>query len=142
MPWVSPTSHNDLGIWQSEANAYDGDTGTDATCGLAALGTYQGFLELLIAEISSSKLRFYLGASQGGAPTYDIDVYYSGAWHDLYEATPAVDEWVEVSYGSTQDVTKMRINYKNSSWNSAALAEVEFEDLSPAESGAQVIISS
>lgn len=129
MPWSSPTSFIDNGGWSgaNAPNTYDGDTGTGCICGVGALNTYQGTLELHREAVIGSKLRYYISAAIG-TPTIDIDVYYSGAWHNLLEAAPIVGSWTEVSYGGSYSVTAMRINFKNAEWHTLELAEVELEN--------------
>jgi len=119
--WVSPTGHDDPdGAWTNEANAYDGNTGTDASC--AGLGKY---LELTIAAIRCDKVRFF--NSNAGAPEHIlVDVYYDSDWHNVYDAAAEQGEWTEASIGTIESVTAARIKYDSlSAWS---LGEFEFNN--------------
>lgn len=101
--WVLPTSHNDPDSkWSDDANAYDDDTGT----GALSLSGLTWFLELILASpINCDKIRFWSGA----ATTVDIDVYYDGTWHDVYQGTPVGSQWEEKSIPTgTKIVSKAR----------------------------------
>ena len=105
MAWVSPTGHNDPDSkWTTEANAYDEDTDTHAW-------TFQDgyYLELTLeSAISCDKVRSWWSTSTGDADV-DIDVYYSGAWHNIHSGVIGKGDWVESSLGSTQTVEKARV---------------------------------
>ena len=115
MGWISPTSHSDPDTkWNSEASAYDDDTGTYAYNPITEYGYY---LELNHAALSCSKVRiyptsYYSGSSQD--PDVAIDVYYSSAWHNIHSGVLSpYSNWHEISIGSTQTVTAARVK-----WNS------------------------
>jgi hypothetical protein len=113
--WLSATAHNDPDShWSSEANAYDGNTATYACEGALAVG-WNGFLELSRAAVLGSKLRVYMDFNTDwGVDKVDIDVYYSAAWHDVYEGAVANQTWVEKDIpGGPQSVTAMRIRYSH-----------------------------
>ena len=105
MGWVSPTGHNDPDSkWTAEANAYDDDTDSHAW-------TFNDgyYLELTLGSaISCDKVRSWWATSTGDADV-DIDVYYSGAWHNIHSGVISKGDWVESSLGSTQTVEKARI---------------------------------
>ena len=105
MAWVSPTGHNDPDSkWTTEANAYDEDTDTHAW-------TFQDgyYLELTLeSAISCDKVRSWWSTSTGDADV-DVDVYYSGAWHNIHSGVVGKGDWVESSLGSTQTVEKARV---------------------------------
>ena len=122
--WVSPTGFVDPDTkWNSEGNAYDGDTGTSSTS--AVIGAaWSSYLELTHAEIACNKVHFWVG----GYTTVDVDVYYGAAWHNIYSATPAFDEWVEAAFGSTEDVTAARVRiYQPIGGQQRTVAIFEFE---------------
>ena len=101
--WVSPTSKED-DQWTDSELMYDGNTvtfGWNSTNGRA--------VTLLIASTSCSKIRIYAGRAAGGSADLDIDVYYSGGWHAIHDGPLAEDTWVEISVGSTEDITKAKI---------------------------------
>lgn len=115
MGWLRPTSYNDAeNKWVYEATAYDGNTATHAITspGIAA-GTWSSFLEFSRASIPCSKLRFYCLTYDYATGSIDIDAYYGGAWHDVYQGSYTKVVWVEKSLGATYDVTKVRIRLYN-----------------------------
>lgn len=122
MGWISPTSHNDPdSSWTNEPNAYDGDTGTLASCSTAAR-----YLELILGSaINCDKVRVYASAVIGDC-NIAIDVYYSAAWHNIFSGLHTKNVWVEHAIGATESVDKMRVKTNNS--NIHQLKECEFND--------------
>jgi len=111
---VSPTSATDTGSgWTNEANAYDGDTATYASSSSIGAGVWTQYLELNIAAMSCGSIRFYAWNAAGWNLLIDLDVYYGGAWHDVYSGTFTDRAWVTKSIGSTQSVTACRIRIYN-----------------------------
>lgn len=122
MGWISPTGHNDPdGDWSYETRAYDDDLVKWAY----ENGT--GYLELTHAALLCDKVRFY---TEGwyGTHTLDLDVYYGGAWHNIYSANPPEDQWVEVAIGSTESVTAARVKASSSS-NVHLFNELDFNEV-------------
>ena len=107
MGWISPTSHFDFsGEWIDPTNGYDDNLATDT---FDPEG--QNWLELIHAAILCSKVRFYyISDSFGDALNVEIDVYYGGAWHTIHDGyAGGSEEWEEFEVGSTQTITKCRI---------------------------------
>lgn len=112
MAWVSPTGHNDPeNEWTDETKAYDESLGTYAYTGIGAGLPYT--LELLHAAINCDKVQIQV--YQVSAKSVDVDVYYSGAWHNIYSGTIPDATWEEIPIGSTQSVTKAR-THKTTGW--------------------------
>lgn len=111
--WVSPTSHIDPdGEWWDEEKAYDGNVTTSAYALRVPLG-WSSYLELLVNQAYIDKVRFY-GMSDSAITEIDVDVYYGGAWHDVYEGTFPDGEWVEKDIiGGAQLISKARVRYYN-----------------------------
>lgn len=103
--WVSPTSHNDPdACWSDEGNAYDGNTGTSATCDFD-----DKILELILdAPIECDKVQFWF-SSQTGNWIVEVAVFYDGQYHAIYDENGVEGEYVEVEIGSTETVSKARI---------------------------------
>ena len=114
MGWVLPTSHNDPNSdWGQEVYAYDNNTNTGALNSFLT-GTWCYYLELLHASIPCSKIRYYVGEGfHEDGNLIDVDIYYSGAWHDVYQGTFTVGAYIEKSLGGTYNITKMRIRFYN-----------------------------
>ena len=128
MAWVSPTGHNDPDSkWFSEANAYDEDTET------YAYDLQNGYyLELTLGSaISCDKVRIF-AERYTSSVSYDldadVDVYYSGAWHNIHSGTITKNTWVELPIGSTQVVDKARIK-TNDTTPSRRIKEFEFNEV-------------
>ncbi len=131
--WVSPTGHNDPDNgWNNEGNAYDGDTGTRATTPSLTVGTWSTFLELTHTAINCSKIRFFLSFLTYLLSEVDIDVYYGGAWHDVYQGGYTKDEWIEKDIpAGEQLVTKARFRVKRAySDGIGELNEFDFGEVS------------
>lgn len=114
--WVSPTSFIDAdGEWTNEEKAYDDDVATPAQDMLDG-SSWSSYLQLLVNAASIDKVKFYAFFSAISIDKIDVDVYYEGAWHDLYEGAFADKEWVEkdVVAGASL-ISKARIRLYNSS---------------------------
>lgn len=128
--WPSPTGST-AGNWSNATNAYDDDTDSDATRLIGHPPEWSGYLLLTIAAQSCASIRYFVGTDTHADITkIDVDVYYGGAWHDLYEGAFTKGEWItkDIS-GGPFAVTQARIQFWNSSDVSdrtAALAEFDF----------------
>lgn len=125
--WISPTSHSDPdNKWSFEEEAYDGDLATLASPFTPA-GSWSGYLILLLNEVYINKIKFsaiYQAAIQNSV---DVDVYYGGAWHDVYEGAYAPLEWVEKDIpAGVQLVSKARIRFYNNDDEPRGLVLYEF----------------
>jgi len=110
--WISPTGHNDPDEkWTNPQCAYDGNTSLAASHLNTLMGTFSSFLELTIDAIQCSKARFW-GNYTGNFYTVDFDVYYDGAWHDVFEGAAVHLAWNEFDLGGTFQVTKARYRQK------------------------------
>lgn len=109
--WVIPASHNDpSNAWTGETTAYDGSL----ILGSAYTTTTNAVLELISGSpIYTSKLRIYGSATNSGTPFNPhivLDVYYSGAWHNVYTGVLQSGTWVEKTLTSPQTIEKARIS--------------------------------
>ena len=112
--WLSPTGYVDPdNVWIEEVKAYDEDLGL-ATKYTIPPTSWSSYLELTIAAISCSKVRFSAYYNASYINQISLDVYYSSGWHNIYEGTYAHRVWVEKEIGSTQTVTAMRVKFYNS----------------------------
>jgi len=124
MAYIRPYLYNDPNSkWVSETNAYDGDTGT-----YAYDTAYNNWLELIfVVPIYCDKIRLYAVRRVGVEdwnPVIDIDVYYDGGWHDVFEGMITKNTWVERTIsGGPFIVSKARIK----STYDAVLRLKEFE---------------
>ncbi len=127
--WVTPTGFNDpSGTWSDETKAYDDDIVTFAE-GVNASHGWSDFLELLVPNMSCSSLRYYLPAwGIGDASEIDLDVYYGGGWHDIYQGALAYNNaWNVKALGITKIVSKMRFRYYNGSGMAGTPNAYEFD---------------
>jgi len=128
--WVSPTGFNDPdSLWNSETLAYDVDTGTGANSYNGTARTWGSYVELNIASISCNSIRFYAYYSAADINSVSIDVYYSGAWHNIFEGIYVNQTWEEKAIGSTQDVTAARVRFYAKKTATAYLYEFEFNEI-------------
>jgi len=112
--WLSPTGHVDPdNVWIEEVKVYDEDLGLAAKYTIPPT-SWSSYLELTIAAISCSKVRFSAYYNASYINQISLDVYYSSGWHNIYEGTYAHRVWVEKEIGSTQTVTAMRVKFYNS----------------------------
>lgn len=133
MGWRTPTGHYDPdGQWIDETKAYDNNFGTYAYDDVSPT-SWGSFLELTIGEIPCGSVRFY--AEYGGefaVNSIDLDVYYSGTWHDVYQGSYLHGTWVEKTFGAGHYVSKARVKFYNSGAtpSSAVLFEFNFHETS------------
>jgi len=114
--WVSPTGHEDPDSgWNYEEYAYDDELGTDAATSDVDPETWSTFLELTHTTLDCSRLRFYILYENPWMDEIDLDVFYSGDWHHVYQGSYEYDVWVEKSLGGAFSVTKARVRFYNRS---------------------------
>lgn len=115
MAWVSPTGFVDPdSAWTAETLAYDDDTGTKARRSAVPINTWSEYLELTIGAISCDKVQFWASYSALEINEIDLDVYYEGGWHDVFQGAYAHRTWVEKSIpAGTKTVTAARARFYN-----------------------------
>jgi len=115
MAWISPTGHETPTTWTNPANAYDNNTASYAVSDDINYGTWGDYLVLTLAGAYCDKIRHYsYGTSMAEVKKItqiDIDAYYDGAWHDIYEGVFSDDTWEEKLLESIKYVTKVRVRY-------------------------------
>ena len=130
--WVKPTGYNDPDSgWLYETQAYDNNVCNWAYCGGEGAAGWRPYLELTHSAMYCSKVRFYAYWNSGLITLIDIDVYYDGAWHDVFQGAFANEIWIEKAIGSTQLITAFRFRFYHSDsdvWS--ALGEVDFYEQS------------
>jgi len=130
--WVSPDDYNDPSSkWKYETKAYDNDESTRAESNkLGPLQGWQwsGYLELTGPTINCDKIRFYAFYHVDYCNKIDVDVYYNGAWHNVYEGAFADNDWVEKNLGGTYSVEKARVRFWYKGFLTGTTADVyEFD---------------
>jgi len=115
MAWVSPTGHSDPDSgWTDETKAYDGNL---ATFAVSPGNQSDKYLVLTRSVLLCDKVRIFACWDEEGdevdAENCCVDVYYSGAWHNIfggqYGETITANVWTEMEIGSTQTVTQARV---------------------------------
>jgi len=111
--WVSPTGYNDPnGGWHDETKAYDDSTSTYAYSSTPG-DSWGVFLELTHSAIVCNKVRFYAHYYESYVIEIDLDVYYGGSWHHVYEGSYSDKAWEEKSLGGSFSVTTARVRFYN-----------------------------
>ena len=125
--WISPTSHIDADDkWLTEENAYDGNVNTFAYEGVEP-SSWGSYLELLVNEQNIDKVKFNAYYSASHISKIDVDVYYDGAWHDVYEGAYPSYTWVEKSIpAGVSLVSKARVRFYNPTARLSLAAFAEF----------------
>ena len=96
--FVSPTGFIDTDSeWLNETLIYDGDVATTSQDRDVPVNTWSSYIQLTIANIFCDSLRFYAIYNAVEINSIDLDAYYDGAWHDVYEGAYADRVWVEKS---------------------------------------------
>lgn len=118
--WVSPTGFSDPdNKWEFEENAFDGNIVTYAQCWCEP-EAWSAFLELTWNEVIIDSLKFYGKLEEGWMEDIDLDVWYEGAWHHVYEDFLALHFWqTKAIPAGAKLCSKARIRVKNlRSWQS------------------------
>jgi len=130
--WTSPTSFEDPNIkWANEGNTYDDSTETAAENNNIPTESWGGYLVLKHAALWCDKIRYYIDSDTSAEISLvDLDAYYNGAWHDIYQGSFTEGEWITKTFSDdVQYVTQCRIRGYNSDASNARnfrLAEVDF----------------
>jgi len=131
MAWQSPTGFNDPdNKWDDETNAYDENTGTEATTIIYKPGEDWAdyWLELTHAALNCSKVQFWAYYETGRIDQIDLDVYYDDGWHDVYQGIYADKEWVEKDIPEgAKSVTAARVRFHNTSALGRTVRLYEFD---------------
>ncbi len=124
--WVSPTSTVDADMaYTDDALVYDGSTTT-----YAHTLTYPNYLEIVLPYlVLCNKIRIHASRDTNtGDPNVDIDVYYGGAYTNIFSGTVTKSTWVEKTF-DTQTITKARVKF-NTFTLRGELYEFAFWDIS------------
>ncbi len=125
MGWVSPTGGSG---WLLSERAYDDNEGNYAYVETAYVG-WTVYLELTHAALDCDKLQFIIKVDVDQLDTVDINVYYDGGWHDVYEGDYPHREWFEKPIlAGTKSVTAVQIRiYSETTVNyTTGVYEVDF----------------
>ncbi len=127
--WVKPTGYIDeIGDWSTPEYAYDGRLNFGAYRWQYA-ESWGDYLTLTLNEAYIESIRFYARHYPDRVEIADIDVYYEGAWHDVYEGWFPDRVWVEKAIpAGIKLVSKARFRFYNQ-WSTPAgtyLYEFEF----------------
>jgi len=127
MGWISPTGFVDSGgTWVSESLAYDEATGTYSYSDLGVVG-WSNWIEYTVPAINCDKVQLWLSRSTGNITEDEIEVYYSGGWHNIHSGIITVDQWVEYQIGSTESVTALRVRmYTDKKSRQCRFCEADF----------------
>jgi len=102
--WVSPTS-NDSTNWSNPANAYDDNTGTNASKTFS-VGATTGELPLVLPySLSTNTIQYY--ASSTVAASLEIELYNGTAWVPVFSGIFTQNQWNNVTFTS-MPVSKVR----------------------------------
>jgi len=130
--WVTPTGDN--GAWGEDSlNARDNNTGTYAAHTISTQYAWNPFLELTHSGMWCDSVEFWANVIDGRIETVDVDVYYDGAWHDVWQGSFSDLAYTVKSLGGTYYITKFRFSFYNiyAGASSAYLHEVKFNTATP-----------
>ncbi|RLI59769.1 MAG: hypothetical protein DRO67_09600 [Candidatus Asgardarchaeum californiense] len=116
--WISPTGHNDpADAWHDEPYAYDNNTGTKAGCTILEFGWWwTPWIELTLnSPTDISKIRFFAWYDYYHCNEVDVDLYYGGGWHNLYQGSYPDRQWMEYAI-NMHDVTAARLSFHVQRW--------------------------
>lgn len=122
------------GIWAQETRAYDNNTASAAAINVAVPGTSWSDYLVFDHDFTMAGMQFYAKYNAASWSQIDIDAYYDGAWHDVYQGTYPHHTWTQKWFPGVYTVTQTRVRFYNSNaeaqTESYLLREVQF--LTPA----------
>lgn len=119
--WASPTGASG---WTNSNLAYDENTATKAEFAKEGAG-WSDYLVLTIASTYCDTVRFY-ATKNSNVTDVDLDVYYNGAWHDVYGGSWTSDTWVSKTLGGGYNVTSARIRFYCTNTTTFYMNEFDF----------------
>ncbi len=111
MGWISPTGASGVD-WVNPERVYD-ESLSWYTCDGTTDAGWTEFIELTVGALDCDKVRFYceLASSNQFMGDIDLDVYWGGAYHDIYQGAYNGGEWTEKALGGVYSVTKARVRF-------------------------------
>ncbi len=146
--WVHPTSSVDGGAaWGNDDNIWDNNTATSATTSgnIGATSWYTFPIEAHRAATYCSGIRYWAAVGGDPTPQANVDAFYGGAWHDVYQGVFTPLAWNTTYLATPQTITAVRIDLYNSTGGVLAgdVYEIEWGEAAYVEgavaSGAHVI---
>jgi hypothetical protein len=128
--WTLPTAHIDAGgSCIDEAQAYDGNTGTDSTWDLSVpASNYTGEIQYNLASaIKVDRIRIWTSSTGNG--TVDLDIYNGGAWKNISETAVTDGAYNSIPLGATYSISEFRVRIKNTTvgpLGSMSINEINF----------------
>ncbi len=116
--WISPTGYSDPEYsWHDEIYSFDGNTETKAGCTITRIGwRWTPWLELTLPQaIGCNKIRFYAWYDEDHCDEVDVDIYFNGNWHHVFQGSYTGYQWVQKTFNE-QSVTKARISFHVKRW--------------------------
>lgn len=108
--WQSPTSASGTG-WTNPSNTYDENTSTYAEYSIPN-ASWSEWITMPTNSLTCGKVRHWVTRQDTYVMDLDLEVYYSGGWHDIGTGFNDGD-WRESSIGSYQDVSSARMRFYN-----------------------------
>lgn len=112
--WVSPTGYTETG-WSDESNAYDDNAATCAVYYGWGNQTWSPWLTLSRAAVTSTQIKWYNNYIYKDyfwqSPTVQIDIYYGGDWHNIFNGHAA--EGYVITTFAQQTITGVRLRKFN-----------------------------
>uniref|UniRef100_A0A6M3JZ81 Uncharacterized protein n=1 Tax=viral metagenome TaxID=1070528 RepID=A0A6M3JZ81_9ZZZZ len=134
---VTPTAASG---WTDSNNVRDDNNGTFAQTALTA-ATWGAYLVVDQNAANCTGVRFYSITSNSAETTItvDVDVYYSAAWHNVFQGdiirSSATVVWHTFTLGNVQSVTSARIRLKDTTGGTGSIYEADFINTSGSASG-------
>ena len=113
--FVSPTGYEESTGWIDPANAYDANDATYTYHYNWWQQTWTPWLTLTHAAVAATQIKWFnefifIDLFQV-SPVVQIDIYYGGAWRNVFNGTAAAD-WVVTTFAQ-QTITKVRMRLFN-----------------------------
>jgi len=108
--WITPTGNDE--VWNYPELARDDSIETWAWEGTGKQ-SWTAFITLSHAALLCSKIRFMPKDTAWKFTLVDVDVYYDGGWHNVYQGGFSRDVWNEKDLGGCYQVTEMRLRFYN-----------------------------
>jgi len=115
--WNNPSSIVSAIGWAHPSYAIDNNESTIASYPKWTAYSWSSYLEVAITSTVSTQVKWYHNHYfSGGLPQsflYEVDIYYGGAWHNIYTGAPGVDDGFTTTTFDQQTITGVRMRAYN-----------------------------
>lgn len=126
--WDSPIS---VSGWTNSANISDDDTGTTASKS-TTFGTWSTYITAQLPPTWTDVVRVWVSEQHPTINSWEIDLYYDGAWQNVWSDDIPTGAWQNAAVGSFNEVTQARVRFYNNNGSSTLTGYIHEFDINHA----------